>query len=216
FFGDMDFKVGGTVDGITGIQLDLKARGLNMGQIEKIFAQAKTGRLELIEAMEACLPEPREEVSGYAPRLETIHISPDKIGKLIGPGGKNIRAIQEDSGAKIDIEEDGTVYISAVGAGKAEKALEEVEKCAAEVKVGQIYTGRVTSVKDFGAFIEVIPGQDGLCHVSELSNEFVKNVSDVVKVGDQLRVKVILVDDQGRVKLSRKKAMAEEGEPANA
>jgi polyribonucleotide nucleotidyltransferase len=210
-FGDMDFKVCGTRDGITAIQLDLKTRGLTMDQIEKTFELAKKNRIEIIEMIEQTIPEPRKEIAPSAPRMLVTTINPDKIGKLIGPGGKNIRAIQEASGAKIDIEEDGTVFISAVGAGKAEKALEEVEKCSAEVKVGQIYTGRVTSVKDFGAFIEVIPGQDGLCHVSELSNEFVKNVGDVVKVGDELRVKVILVDDQGRVKLSRKKAIQEEG-----
>ncbi|MEM7577588.1 MAG: polyribonucleotide nucleotidyltransferase [Planctomycetota bacterium] len=213
-FGDMDFKVTGTRNGITAIQLDLKTRGLTMDQIEKTFELAKKNRIEIIEQIEAAIPEPRKQIADSAPRMLVTTINPDKIGKLIGPGGKNIRAIQDSTGAKIDIEEDGTIFISAVGVGKAEKALEEVEKVSAEVKVGQIYTGRVTSVKDFGAFVEVIPGQDGLCHVSELSNEFVKNVGDVVKVGDELRVKVILVDDQGRVKLSRKKAMEEENADA--
>ncbi len=209
-FGDMDFKVTGTRAGITAIQLDLKTRGLTMAQIEKTFGLAKKNRLEIIDMIEKAIPAPRKEIAPSAPRMLVTTINPDKIGKLIGPGGKNIRAIQDATGAKIDIEEDGTVYISAVGAGKAERALEEVEKVSAEVKVGQIYTGRVTSIKDFGAFVEVIPGQDGLCHVSELSNDFVKNVADVVKVGDSVRVKVILVDDQGRVKLSRKQAMIEE------
>ncbi|MEM9883156.1 MAG: S1 RNA-binding domain-containing protein, partial [Planctomycetota bacterium] len=143
---------------------------------------------------------------------------PEKIGKLIGPGGKTIRGIQEATGATIEVEEDGTVYISAVGGGKAEAALEEVEKLCAEVKEGALYNGRVTSVKDFGAFIEVIPGQDGLCHISELKDGYVEKVSDVVKVGDEVRVKVILIDEQGRVKLSRRAAMKEEGveEPAGA
>ncbi len=210
-FGDMDFKVTGTRDGITAIQLDLKTRGLTLAQIEKTFELAKKNRLEIIDMIEKAIPEPRKQIADSAPRMLVTTINPDKIGKLIGPGGKMIRSIQEATGAQIDIEEDGTIYISAVGAGKAEKALEEVEKIAAEVKLDQIYTGRVTSVKDFGAFIEVIPGQDGLCHISELADGFVKNVTDIVKVGDTVRVKVILIDDQGRVKLSRKQALKDEG-----
>ncbi len=210
-FGDMDFKVTGTRNGITAIQLDLKTRGLTLDQITKTFELAKKNRLEIIDMIEKAIPEPRKQIADSAPRMLVTTIHPEKIGKLIGPGGKTIRAIQEATGAQIDIEEDGTVYLSAVGAGKAEKALEEVEKIAAEVKLNQIYTGRVTSVKDFGAFIEVIPGQDGLCHISELADGFVKNVTDVVKVGDSVRVKVILIDDSGRVKLSRKQAMKDEG-----
>ena len=161
--------------------------------------------------IETEIPAPRSELAASAPRILSTTIHPDKIGKLIGPGGKMIRALEESTGAKIEIEEDGTIYISAVGAGKAEAALEEVEKIAAEVKKGQLYTGRVTSVKDFGAFIEVIPGQDGLCHISELADGFVERVEDIVKVGDTVRVKVLNIDDQGRVKLSRKAAIEEEG-----
>jgi polyribonucleotide nucleotidyltransferase len=209
-FGDMDFKVTGTRTGITAIQLDLKIRGLNIEQIRKTFDLARQNRIQIIEMIEAELPEPRKETSKYAPRMLSTHIHPDKIGKLIGPGGKTIRALEESTGAKIEIEEDGTIFISAVGAGKAEAALEEVEKLCAEVKVGQIYTGKVTSIKDFGAFVEVIPGQDGLCHISELADGYVSKVEDVVKVGEKVRVKVILVDDQGRVKLSRRAALAEE------
>jgi polyribonucleotide nucleotidyltransferase len=209
-FGDMDFKVTGTRQGITAIQLDLKIRGLNQQQILKTFELARKNRLQIIDMIEAAIPAPRAQISKYAPRLLTTSIHPDKIGKLIGPGGKTIRAIQEATGATIEVEEDGTVFISAVGEGKAEKALEEVERLCAEVKVGQIYTGRVSSVKDFGAFIEVIPGQDGLCHISELAHGYVEKVSDVVKVGDTVRVKVLLIDDQGRVKLSRKAAMSAE------
>ncbi|MEM1211704.1 MAG: S1 RNA-binding domain-containing protein, partial [Planctomycetota bacterium] len=208
-FGDMDFKVTGTRDGITAIQVDLKIRGLNMDQIKTTFELAKKNRIEIIEMIEAELPEPAAFPES-APRMLTTSIHPDKIGKLIGPGGKTIRAIQESCECQIDVEEDGTIFISAVGANKAERALEEVEKIAAEVKVNQIYTGKVTSVKDFGAFIEVIPGQDGLCHISELADGFVKKVSDIVKVGDEVRVKVILIDDQGRVKLSRRAVIAEE------
>jgi polyribonucleotide nucleotidyltransferase len=213
-FGDMDFKVTGTRTGITAIQLDLKIRGLNMDQIRKTFELAKINRIQIIEQIEAAIPSPRKELSKWAPRMLTTKIHPDKIGKLIGPGGKMIRALEADTGAKIEIEEDGTIYVSAVGAGKAEKAIEEIEKIGAEVKVGQIYNGKVSTVKDFGAFIEVIPGQDGLCHISELQDGYVEKVSDVVKVGDEVRVKVLLIDDQGRVKLSRRAALAEEAENA--
>lgn len=209
-FGDMDFKVTGTRNGITAIQLDLKIRGLSMEQIRKTFVLAKTNRIQIIEEIEKAIPAPRKELSKWAPRMLTTKIHPDKIGKLIGPGGKMIRALEADTGAKIEIEEDGTIYVSAVGGGKAERAIEEIEKIGAEVKVGQIYNGKVSSVKDFGAFIEVIPGQDGLCHISELQDGYVEKVSDVVKIGDMVRVKVLLIDDQGRVKLSRKAAIAEE------
>ena len=211
-FGDMDFKVTGTRDGITAIQLDLKIRGLTLDQVRKTFELARKNRLQIIETIEAEIPTPRTELSPFAPRLLSTKIHPDKIGKLIGPGGKMIRQLEADTGAKIEIEEDGTVLISAVGEGKAEAALEEVEKLCAEVKVGQIYTGKVTTIKDFGAFIEVIPGQDGLCHISELKDGYVEKVTDVLKVGDTVRVKVLLIDDQGRVKLSRRAAMKEEDE----
>ncbi|MEZ6193128.1 MAG: polyribonucleotide nucleotidyltransferase [Phycisphaerales bacterium] len=209
-FGDMDFKVTGTPTGITAIQLDLKIRGLNMDQIRKTLELAKTNRLQIIEKIKAVIPTHRPELSKWAPRMLTTKIHPDKIGKLIGPGGKQIRALEADTGAKIEIEEDGTIYVSAVGAGKAERAIEEIEKIGAEVKVGQIYNGKVSTIKDFGAFIEVIPGQDGLCHISELKDGYVEKVSDVVKVGDKVRVKVLLIDDQGRVKLSMRAAQAEE------
>ena len=215
-FGDMDFKVSGTRQGITAIQLDLKIRGLSMAQIEHTFELAKKNRLQILDMIEATIAKPREGISVYAPRLLTMTINPEKIGRLIGPGGKMIRSIQEQTGAVIEVEDDGTVFISAVGGGKAEKAREEIERLCAEVKVGQIYTGKVTSIKDFGAFIEVIPGQDGLCHISELSDGYVNKVNDVVKMGDIVRVKVILIDDQGRVKLSRKQAIKEEGKKDQA
>ncbi len=209
-FGDMDFKVAGTVAGITAIQLDLKTRGLTLSQITHTFELAKKNRLQIIEMMEQSIAAPRETISPYAPRLLSMSIPPDKIGKVIGPGGKMIRSLEETTGATIEIEDDGTIYISAVGEGKAEKALEEIEKICAEVKLGQTYNGRVVSIKDFGAFIEVLPGQEGLCHISELSDGYVNRVTDIVKVGDQLQVKVILIDDQGRVKLSRKAVIKEE------
>jgi len=215
-FGDMDFKVAGTSDGITAIQLDLKIRGINMAQIAKTFELARKNRLEIISMIKAELPQPRSEISIHAPRLLTIKINPDKIGLLIGPGGKMIRAIEERTGANLEIEEDGTVLISSVGAEKAQAALEEVEKLCAEVKTGQIYTGKVSSIKDFGAFIEVVPGQDGLCHISELKDGFVEKVSDVISLGEEVRVKVLSIDEQGRVKLSRRAALAEEADQKNA
>jgi polyribonucleotide nucleotidyltransferase len=220
FFGDMDFKVSGTREGITGIQLDLKARGLVLSQIEEIFEQARQGRIEIIENMEKTLPEPRKDISRHAPRLVTIHIDPDKIGKLIGPGGKMIRGLQDKYGVNIDVEDDGSVMISATSGDALDPALQEIEALCAEIRVGAIYTGKVVSVKDFGAFIELAPGTDGMCHVSELDAGFVKNVGDVVKIGDMVKVKVVLVDDQGRIKLSRKQAMLEDenaqAEPVSA
>ncbi len=211
-FGDMDFKVTGTRDGITAIQLDLKIAGLNMQQIRKTLELAKVNRVQIIEKIEAELPKPRKELSPYAPRLLTMKIHPDKIGKLIGPGGKTIRAMEASTGATIEIEEDGTVIVSAVGAGKAEKAIAEIEMLCSEVKVGTLYTGKVVSIKDFGAFIELAPGTEGLCHISELANKYVQKVTDVVKMGDLVKVKVILVDEQGRIKLSMKQAVENEGE----
>ncbi|MCC5828042.1 MAG: polyribonucleotide nucleotidyltransferase [Phycisphaeraceae bacterium] len=210
-FGDMDFKVTGTTEGITAIQLDLKIRGLNLGQIARALEEAKAARLKIIDMIKEAIPAHRPELSKHAPRMLSTRIHPDKIGKLIGPGGKMIRAMEALTGAKIEIEDDGTVYVSAVGAGKAERALEEIEKLCAEVREGAIYDGTVSSIKDFGAFVEVIPGQDGLLHISELKDGYVEKVSDVLKVGDPVRVKVILIDEQGRVKLSRKQALAEEG-----
>jgi len=216
FFGDMDFKVSGSRDGITGIQLDLKAFGLSIDEIRECFGYAHDGRVALIDAMEEVIPEPRSEVSERAPRMESIQIDPDKIGKLIGPGGKTIRALQEKWGVSVEVEDDGTVLVSAATGKAVEGAMGEIEAMSATVKVGSIFNGKVVSLKDFGAFIELAPGTDGMCHISELAEGYVKNVTDVVKIGDQVKVKVINVDDQGRIKLSRKAAMAEEAEPVEA
>ena len=211
FFGEMDFKVSGTRDGVTGVQLDLKARGLLFDEIEVIFAQARTGRLELIEKMEAVLQGPREELSQHAPRIFTVMIDPEKIGKLIGPGGKTIRGIQERTGATIDVEEDGTVFIASVDSVGGEQAKAEVEALAAEIKVGAVYEGKVVATKDFGAFVELVPGTDGMCHISELAEGYVKSVADVVKVGDMVKVKVIDVDQSsGKIRLSRKAALKDQ------
>ena len=210
FFGEMDFKVCGTREGITGIQLDLKARGLGFDEIQSIFAQAKRGRLELIDRMEEVIPSPRSDVNEYAPRIVTLQIQPDKIGKLIGPGGKTIRGICEKTGAQVDVEDDGTVIISSVDKAGGDQALAEVEALTMEVKVGSVYEGKVVSIRDFGAFVEIVSGTDGLCHISELAEGFVKSVEEVVKVGDSLKVKVIKVDDAGRIKLSHKVLLKEE------
>ncbi|MFN9993246.1 MAG: polyribonucleotide nucleotidyltransferase [Phycisphaerales bacterium] len=217
FFGDMDFKVSGTRDGITGIQLDLKTRGLNLDQIAVILEQAKTGRLQIIEIMEAIIAKPRPDISPLAPRLITIKIDPEKIGKLIGPGGKMIRGLQDKYGITIDVDDDGTVQLAGNNGATISAAQAEIEAMCSEIKVGTVYTGKVVSTKDFGAFIELAPGTDGMCHISELAEGYVKNVLDVVKPGDVVRVKVINVDDQGRIKLSRKAVLAEEqkaGAPA--
>lgn len=211
-YGDMDFKVAGTTEGITGIQLDLKIRGLSMDLITQTIERARGARLFILGEMAKVINTPRAEISPYAPRLLTIHVNPEKIGKIIGPGGKTIKKIVETTGAKIDIQDDGTVYIAAIGMEAAENARSEIERLSEDVKIGKIYTGKVTSIKDFGAFIEVIPGQDGLCHVSELSDKFVKSVLDEVKLGQVVKVKVIAIDDQGRIKLSRKQAQRDEAQ----
>jgi polyribonucleotide nucleotidyltransferase len=204
FFGEMDFKVSGTREGITGIQLDLKARGLSVEEIEKIFAQAKEGRLHIIAEMEKVIAAPRGDISPLAPRITIVKIDPEKIGKLIGPGGKTIRGIQESTGATINVEEDGTVFIACANAEKALQAKAAVEALGAEIKVGAVYAGKVVAIKEFGCFVELAPGTDGMCHVSELAHGYVKKVDEVVKVGDSVTVKVINIDDNGRIKLSRK------------
>ncbi len=210
FHGDMDFKVAGTINGITGIQLDMKVRGICHDRIVEALQKALKARLFILEEMAKVIAEPRPEISQYAPAMFIIKIDPEKIGKVIGPGGKTINAIQDETGASIDIEDDGTVYISCADRESAKKARTAVEDLTAEVEIGKIYTGKVVTIRDFGAFVQVLPGTDGLCHVSELDDKYVKSVQDVCKVGDVMTVKVIDVDDQGRVKLSRKAAMKED------
>jgi polyribonucleotide nucleotidyltransferase len=166
--------------------------------------------MEILRKMLTAIFRPRSDISPHAPRLLRTKIDPEKIGLLIGPGGKMIRAIQEQSGAQIDVEDDGTVTIACSSAEGAQQAMRQVEALTASVEVGRVYEGRVTSVKDFGAFIEILPGKDGLCHISELSDEYVSSVADVCKVGDMLQVKVIAIDDQDRVKLSRKVLLREQ------
>jgi polyribonucleotide nucleotidyltransferase len=209
-FGDMDFKVAGTVRGITGIQLDLKIDGISEEIIRATLDQAREARREILKHIVTTLRYPRSDISPRAPRLLVYQINPEKIGLLIGPGGKTIKSIQESTGAKIDIEDDGTVYISHGNAAGAEAALAKVEALTEEVRIGKVYEGRVTSIKDFGAFIEILPGRDGLCHISELDDKYVDKVDSVCKVGDKLQVKVIAIDDQDRIKLSRKALLREQ------
>lgn len=215
-FGDMDFKVAGTGKGITGIQLDLKIDGINEAIIRDTLKQAWEARRELLKTMLKAIGRPRAEISANAPRLHQIKIDPEKIGLLIGPGGKTIRAIQEESQTTIDIAEDGTVTIAGHNAAGLNAAIARVEALTEEIKVGRVYSGKVASIKDFGAFIEIAPGKDGLCHISELSEGYVKSVGDICKIGDILEVKVIAVDDQNRVKLSRKALLLERAQTSGA
>ena len=208
-FGDMDFKIAGTQNGITGIQLDLKIDGISEEILRATLVQSREARIEILRNMLTAISRPRPEISKWAPRLLRTHIDPEKIGMLIGPGGKMIRSIQEATGASIEVDDDGTVTIASHQAEGAQEAMRRVEALTASVEIGRIYDGRVTSVKDFGAFVEILPGKDGLCHISELSDEYVSSVADVCKVGDSMQVKVIAVDDQDRVKLSRRIAMRE-------
>jgi polyribonucleotide nucleotidyltransferase len=203
-FGDMDFKIAGTPHGITGIQLDIKTDGIEEPIIRGALEHAREARIHILRSMLSALRKPREEISEHAPRLLQVKINPEKIGLLIGPGGKMIKSIQEATGAKIDIDDDGTVSIAHSDAAGAEAAKLRVEAITEEVKVGKTYEGRVSSIKEFGAFIEILPGRDGLCHISELDHQYVGKVEDVCRVGDIVQVKVIAIDDQDRVKLSRK------------
>lgn len=207
--GDMDFKIGGTRDGITGFQVDLKIRGLTWDLVEQAIERDRVARMKILDFIESIIPAPRAELSPYAPRIETIQIPVDKIGGLIGPGGKNIRAITALSGAQIDISDDGVVSIFASSKESMDCARREVNKVAAEPEEGMLYEGTVTGVKEFGAFVEILPGIDGLCHISELSDQRVRAVEDVCKVGDKMWVKCVAIDDRGRIKLSRREAMKE-------
>jgi polyribonucleotide nucleotidyltransferase len=208
-FGDMDCKIAGTDRGITGFQLDLKLRGLPLNVIAEAVERARVARLAILEEMNKVLPAPRPELSKYAPRILTLKIDPEKIGTLIGPGGKNIKKLVDESGCEIDIEDDGTVRIYSVSEEGMRIAREAIEALSAEAEVGKIYRGKVVTIKDFGAFVEFLPGKDGLVHISELANFRVKKTEDIVKIGDEIWVKVLGVDEKGRVRLSRKAAMNE-------
>lgn len=208
-YGDMDCKIAGTERGVTGFQLDLKLTGVPIRIIAEAIERARVARMLILDEMRKVLPAPRPELSKYAPRLETIKINPEKIGVLIGPGGKNIKKIVDESGCEIDIEEDGTVKIFSTTPEGMEIARKAIAALTEEIEIGKTYRGKVVSVKDFGVFVEVLPGKDGFVHVSELANFRVKNPQDIVKVGDEIWVKCVGIDEQGRVRLSRKQAMAE-------
>lgn len=203
-FGDMDFKVTGTAEGITALQMDIKIKGLDLETMRMAMEKARTARLHVLGEMAKALDKPRSEISQYAPRIITIKINPEKIGDVIGPGGKIIRAIVEETGAKIDIDDDGTVLIASVEAAAGEAARERVLAIVEEPEVGKEYMGTVRRITDFGAFVEIIPGTDGLIHISELAYERVERVEDVLSVGDSVKVKCINIDSDGKVRLSRK------------
>ena len=211
-FGDMDFKLCGTDTGITGYQLDLKLPGITHKIMAEAIFRAREARMKILEIMRAKLDKPRPELSKYAPRIETIKINPEKIGALIGPGGKTIKGIVAETGAEINIEDDGSVHIYATSGESMARAKEIIGGMTREIEIGQTYQGRVVSVKEFGAFMEVFPGRDGLVHISELADFRVKRTEDVAKVGDMIWVKCIGIDDKGRVKLSRKAALKERAE----
>lgn len=205
--GDMDFKVAGTGQGITALQMDIKITGISAEIMTQALEQAKEGRIHILREMLRALEKPRAEISQYAPKIDRIKIDPEKIGLVIGPGGKVIKGIQEETGAKIEIEDDGTVTIWGTSVSSSQGAREQIEALTEEVAVGRTYTDcRVVAIKDFGCFVEVLPGQEGLVHVSELGDGFIKTVGDVVSVGDRVTVKCVGVDNQGRIKLSKKAA----------
>jgi polyribonucleotide nucleotidyltransferase len=207
FFGDMDFKVAGTVKGITAIQVDTKISGLSNECIKKSIADARVARLHILDKINACIPEPRKEMSPYAPRAYTMSIDPEKIRDVIGTGGKTINKIIAETGVKIDIKEDGKIFVMSSDSIGAQRALKIIDDLTREIKVGEIYLGKVTKIANFGAFVEILPGKEGLVHISKLDFARVNKVEDVVSVGDEILVKVTEIDNQGRVNLSRKDAI---------
>jgi len=207
--GDMDFKVAGTRDGITALQMDIKIKGLTHEILAQALEQARVARLFVLDKMLAVLPRPRSEMSAYAPRITTIMINPDKIRDVIGPGGKTIRKITEETGAQIDVEDDGRVFIAAVDQAAGQRAIDWIKGLTDEVEVGKIYRGKVVRIMAFGAFVEVLPGQDGLVHISKLTDHRVERVEEVCNVGDEIVVKAVEVDSQGRLNLSRQAAIEE-------
>jgi polyribonucleotide nucleotidyltransferase len=202
--GDMDFKVAGSRQGITALQMDIKIKGLRHEILAQALAQARTGRLHILDKMLETISEPRDEMSPFAPRITTVHIDPEKIGKVIGPGGKMIRKIQEECDVDIDIEDDGTVYIAAVDGLGAQKAIEMIDALTEEAEIGRVYVGKVVRTENYGAFVEILPGVDGMVHISQLADYRVPSVEDVVHVGDEIMVMVIDVEaETGKIRLSR-------------
>jgi polyribonucleotide nucleotidyltransferase len=215
--GDMDFKVAGTATGITGFQLDVKIGGVGTAILRGALEQACQGRLFILEKMAAVIATPRAQLSTHAPRIVTIRINPDKIREVIGPGGKVIRGIIEKTGANIDIEDDGRINIASADEQASQAAIDMIRGITAEAEIGKIYRGKVKKITDFGAFVEILPGTDGLVHISQIADQRVKSVSDVLKEGEEIMVKVLEVDKQGRIRLSRREALRdakESGAPA--
>ena len=209
-FGDMDFKVAGTAEGITAIQLDIKVQNIGFEVIEQTLAQAREARLEVLAKMAEAIDAPRAEVSQYAPRMTSVSIPVSKIGSVIGPGGKTIRGIIEETGAQVDVQDDGTVFVSSVDGDASKRAVEMIENLTKEAKIGEIYTGKVVRILGFGAFVEILPGQDGMVHVSELSDHRVESVEDEIEMGQELTVQVIDIDPQGKISLSRRSLLLDE------
>jgi len=214
--GDMDFKVAGTSEGVTSLQMDIKISGVNRDIMRQALHQAREGRLHILGIMNGTLASARTNVSGHAPRITTIKVKPDKIREIIGPGGKVIRGIIEATGVKMDVEDDGTVTIASSDEAASQKAIEMVQRIAAEAEIGKIYKGTVRKIVEFGAFVEILPGTDGLVHISQLAPQRVNKVTDVLKEGDEVMVKVLEIDRQGKIRLSRKEALQELGGDANA
>jgi polyribonucleotide nucleotidyltransferase len=204
--GDMDFKAAGTEDGITALQMDVKIDGVTVKMLEDTLKQAKDARMQIMENMKATISTPRKELSRYAPKVEIIKINPDKIGAIIGTGGKTINAIIEETGVSIDIEDDGKVFLGGVEPEGLARAKEIIKGLTEEPEIGKIYTGTVKKVLDFGAFVEILPGKEGLVHISNLAKQRVEKVEDIVKEGDSVTVKILNIDSTGRVQLSMKDA----------
>ena len=204
FLGDMDFKVAGTEKGVTAIQMDIKVHGLSKKVLQDALAQAKEGRMHIMREMLAEISEPRAELSPYAPRIISMQIDPDKIRIIIGPGGKTINSIVEKTGVKIDIEDSGMLYIASQDLDSANAAMKEIELLIKDVEVGEIYKGKVTRIMNFGAFIEILPGKEGLLHISKMSDRRIEKVEDVMNIGDEVTVKVTEIDSQDRINLTRK------------
>jgi polyribonucleotide nucleotidyltransferase len=214
--GDMDFKVAGTTKGVTAMQMDMKISGITKEVFEAALEQAKRGRMHILDKMLEAIQEPRKDLSPFAPRIITMEIDPDKIRDVIGPGGKTIKKIIEETGVSIDIEDDGKVFIAAVDVEAGQKAVRIIETLVRSVEVGSTYVGKVTRLMNFGAFVEILPGKEGLVHISQLALERVAKVEDVVKIGDEIMVKVTEIDRQGRINLSRKELLKSEAKNSQA
>jgi polyribonucleotide nucleotidyltransferase len=210
--GDMDFKVAGTRDGVTALQMDIKIAGITPALMRKALAQAREGRLHILGKMDECLSVSRPQLAAYAPRITTIQIKQDKIRDVIGPGGKMIRSIIADCGVKVNVDDSGVVTIAAVDGESAQKATDMILRIIEEAEVGKIYLGTVRKIVDFGAFVEILPGMDGLVHISQLAPHRVASVTDEISEGEQILVKVLEIDRQGKIRLSRKDAMAEQAD----